>query len=93
MHSDNKYKTKKRLNKSESNINSDEQDSTLSQTKRIYTKKMIEEIKRWTKEECDLYGKFIEMYYDVMIDKMNKRSTKVFRLMSEYLVTKTPSQC
>jgi hypothetical protein len=51
-------------------------------SKRIYTKRTVDEIRRWTIDECQLYQNFIENYYDVMIEKNNKRNTKIFTLMS-----------
>lgn len=54
---------------------------------------MSEKIRRWDAEECDLYEKFLEMYYEAMIDSSNKRNTRIFLLMSKFIRSKTPSQC
>lgn len=54
---------------------------------------MSDKIRRWDAEECDLYEKFLEMYYEAMIDSSNKRNTRIFLLMSKFIRTKTPSQC
>lgn len=61
--------------------------------KRPYNKKTSEKIKRWTKEESQLYENFIEMYADIFNDPSSKRVTKIFIFMSKYIGTKTPSQC
>ena len=61
--------------------------------KRVYNKRMTDKIRRWNAEECDLYEKFLEMYYEAMIDNTNKRNTRIFLLMSKFIRTKTPSQC
>ena len=37
-----------------------------------------------------MYEKFIEMYYDIMVDSNSKRNTKIFLLMSKFIGNKTP---
>lgn len=61
--------------------------------KRVYTKRTTEKIRRWTKEEADQYEKFIDMYSDIFNESGSKRVTKVFIQMSQFIGTKTPSQC
>ena len=61
--------------------------------KRVYTKRTTEKIRRWTKEEAEAYEKFIDMYSDIFNESGSKRVTKVFIQMSQYIGTKTPSQC
>ena len=61
--------------------------------KRVYTKRTTEKIRRWTKEEAEQYEKFIDMYSDIFNESGSKRVTKVFIQMSQFIGTKTPSQC
>lgn len=65
----------------------------LNKTKRIYTKKTTEKIKRWTKEESQLYEEFLQKYKNIFEEAGTKRMTKIFILMSEFIGTKTASQC
>ena len=68
--------------------------SQSKKSKRVYTKKTTEKIKRWTKEESGRYDKFIEMHADIFSDSnKKKRGTKIFLKMSKFIGTKTPSQC
>lgn len=67
--------------------------SQLSQSKRIYKRKNKERVKRWTDEECHLYRLFIRNNIEIMNDPVHKRTTKIFLLMSDFIETKTPSQC
>lgn len=69
------------------------QNKNNSNSKRPYNKKTMEKIKRWTKEESQLYENFIEMYADIFNDPSSKRVTKIFIFMSKYIGSKTPSQC
>lgn len=62
-------------------------------TKRIYKRKTKERVKRWTDQECELYKIFIKNNLTIMNDPVFKRTTKIFLLMSEFIGTKTPSQC
>lgn len=64
-----------------------------AEKKRVYTKRTTEKIRRWTKEEADQYEKFIDMYSDIFNESGSKRVTKVFIQMSQFIGTKTPSQC
>ena len=61
--------------------------------KRIYRKHNNQKIKRWTKEESDLYSKFISEHTNLLQDASVKRAKKIFILMSQYIKTKNPSQC
>ena len=65
----------------------------LSKKKRIYNRRPDIKVKRWTKEECQLYEEFIKNYFLAMKDSSSKRNTKVFLQMSEFIGTKVPSQC
>ena len=62
-------------------------------TKRIYKRKTKERVKRWTDEECELYRIFIRNNLEIMNDPVHKRTTKIFLLMSDFIESKTPSQC
>lgn len=64
-----------------------------SKTKRIYKKKTTEKIKRWTKEESQLYEEFLQKYKSTFEEAGTKRMTKIFIQMSEFIGTKTASQC
>lgn len=64
-----------------------------AEKKRVYTKRTTEKIRRWTKEESEQYEKFIDMYSDIFNESGSKRVTKVFIQMSQFIGTKTPSQC
>jgi len=64
-----------------------------AEKKRVYTKRTTEKIRRWTKEEAEQYEKFIDMYSDIFNESGSKRVTKVFIQMSQFIGTKTPSQC
>lgn len=61
--------------------------------KRIYKKKSEEKIKRWTKEESKLYEQFVQENRAIFNDPNSKRITKVFIFMSNFIKTKTASQC
>lgn len=61
--------------------------------KRPYNKRTSEKVKRWTLEETTKYETFIKTYADVFTNNSSKRVTKIFILMSEFISTKTPSQC
>ena len=65
----------------------------FSKKKRIYNRRPDIKVKRWTKEECQLYEEFIKNYFLAMKDSSSKRNTKVFLQMSEFIGTKVPSQC
>lgn len=69
------------------------EDSNQKSGKRIYTKRTTDKIRRWTKEESKRYEDFIEQYSDIFNDPSSKRVTKIFIFMSNYIGTKTPSQC
>lgn len=68
-------------------------ESDGSRTKRTYTKRMTEKIRRWTKEESDKYEQFINLNAEAMADSNTKRVAKIFIIMSQFIGTKTPSQC
>lgn len=61
--------------------------------KRVYIKRTTEKIKRWTHEECRMYEEFILHHSAVMNDSSVKRTEKIFLSMSEFIGSKTPSQC
>lgn len=91
-------KSKKSFSKSESaedSVSGEEnlEDSNQKSGKRIYTKRTTDKIRRWTKEESKRYEDFIESYSDIFNDPSSKRVTKIFIFMSNYIGTKTPSQC
>ena len=68
-------------------------ESDMSRAKRTYTKRMTEKIRRWTKEESDKYEEFINLNAEAMADSNTKRVAKIFIIMSQFIGTKTPSQC
>lgn len=61
--------------------------------KRVYNKKSTEKIKRWTNEESQLYEEFIKKYNHIFEGAGNKRITKIFIFMAEFIGTKSASQC
>ena len=68
-------------------------DAENSRLKRIYRKHNNQKIKRWTKEESDLYSRFIADHANLLRDPSVKRAKKIFILMSNFIKTKNPSQC
>lgn len=66
---------------------------SLSKLKRIYRKHNTQKIKRWTKEENELYTRFILDHAELLKDPSVKRAKKIFILMSNFIKTKNPSQC
>ena len=64
-----------------------------SKSKRVYTKRTTEKIKRWTSDECKKYEQFILQNNNVMNDSSTKRTEKIFLSMAHFIGTKTPSQC
>lgn len=61
--------------------------------KRIYKKKSEEKIKRWTKDESQLYEEFVIDHFLLFNDNNIKRANKIFIQMSEFIKTKNSSQC
>lgn len=61
--------------------------------KRVYTKRTDDKIRRWTADECKKYEEFIVQHSNVMCDSSIKRTEKIFLSMSQYIGTKTASQC
>lgn len=61
--------------------------------KRIYKKKSDEKIKRWTKDESQLYEEFVIENFLIFNDNNIKRANKIFIHMSEFIKTKNSSQC
>lgn len=68
-------------------------EADTSRLKRIYRKHNNQKIKRWTKEESDLYSRFIADHANLLRDPSVKRAKKIFILMSNFIKTKNPSQC
>lgn len=75
------------------NISYRNENSLSYKLKRIYRKHNTQKIKRWTKEESDLYNRFIMEHSDLLQDPSVKRAKKIFILMSNFIKTKNPSQC
>ena len=61
--------------------------------RREYKKKNIEKVQRWTAEENQKYEKFIFDHENIMENSSLKRNAKIFLAMSEFIASKTPSQC
>ncbi|CAD8125644.1 unnamed protein product [Paramecium sonneborni] len=47
----------------------------------------------WTKEEHELYLEFVDSHYDILKSKYDKKSKKIFKMMSQYIPSRTPTQC
>ena len=77
----------------QSSSGSYDQSHEKNSSKRHYKKKSVDKVRRWTQQEHELYEKFVKMYSDIMQNSTSKRNTKIFLLMSNFIVTKTPSQC
>lgn len=67
--------------------------SNSSKGKRQYLKRSIDKIRRWSSEECQKYEDFILNNEELMNGSNSNRATKIFLMMSEYIATKTPTQC
>lgn len=67
--------------------------SRMKKQKRVYTKKSTDKIKRWTNDESKLYEEFIKQYNYIFEEAGNKRITNIFIFMSEFIGTKSASQC
>ncbi|CAD8125358.1 unnamed protein product [Paramecium sonneborni] len=47
----------------------------------------------WSKEEHELYLEFIDTHYDILKSKYDKKSKKIFKMMSQYISSRNPTQC
>ncbi|CAK88665.1 unnamed protein product (macronuclear) [Paramecium tetraurelia] len=47
----------------------------------------------WTTQEHLQYLDFIKSHENTLISKYEKKSKKIFKLMSEFIPTRTPTQC
>lgn len=65
----------------------------FEENNRRTNKKCLEKIKRWSKEECQIYDDFIRKYDTIMADSTSKRMTKIFLYMAKFIETKNASQC
>ena len=68
-------------------------DNINNQIKRVYNKKTGQKIRRWTLEESILYENFIDNHWKDMKYSRSKRNSKAFIQMSDFIKSKSPSQC
>ncbi|CAK91715.1 unnamed protein product (macronuclear) [Paramecium tetraurelia] len=47
----------------------------------------------WTKEEHGLYLEFVNNHFDILKSKYAKKSKRIFKLMSQFIPSRTPTQC
>ncbi|CAD8082627.1 unnamed protein product [Paramecium primaurelia] len=47
----------------------------------------------WSTDEHSTYISFLQQYEDIMTSSMMKKTSKIFKQMSELIGTRTPSQC
>ncbi|CAD8117975.1 unnamed protein product [Paramecium sonneborni] len=47
----------------------------------------------WSKSEHQLYLKFVNEHEDILRSKYDKKSKKIFKMMSQYIITRTATQC
>ncbi|CAD8190881.1 unnamed protein product [Paramecium octaurelia] len=47
----------------------------------------------WTKEEHGFYLEFVNNHFDILKSKYAKKSKKIFKLMSQFIPSRTPTQC
>ncbi|CAD8196753.1 unnamed protein product [Paramecium pentaurelia] len=47
----------------------------------------------WTKQEHLLYLEFVKNHESILRSKYDKKSKKIFKLMSQYIPTRTATQC
>ncbi|CAD8103923.1 unnamed protein product [Paramecium primaurelia] len=60
------------------------------------TEREIKESKfngHWSKQEHELYLEFVNNHFDILKSKYDKKSKKIFKLMSKFITTRTPTQC
>ncbi|KAM3141308.1 hypothetical protein pb186bvf_006693 [Paramecium bursaria] len=75
------------------------QDNDLVQTEHDQlTQKSLEEDEHrvnghWTRHEHQLYLKFVQDYEEILRSKYDKKSKKIFKLMSQHIPNRTATQC
>ncbi|CAD8113959.1 unnamed protein product [Paramecium sonneborni] len=47
----------------------------------------------WSKSEHQLYLHFVNEHQDILRSKYDKKSKKIFKMMSQYIITRTATQC
>ena len=45
----------------------------------------------WSKEEHEQYLEFVNNHYDILKSKYDKKSKKIFKLMSKHIPSRTPT--
>ncbi|CAK87565.1 unnamed protein product (macronuclear) [Paramecium tetraurelia] len=57
------------------------------------TKRKLYNIGHWTTKEHNLYLSFIQTNKDIMLNSDLKKQNKIFKQMSNFIKTRSPSQC
>ncbi|CAD8074302.1 unnamed protein product [Paramecium primaurelia] len=47
----------------------------------------------WTQQEHELYLEFIKNHFDILKSQYDKKSKKIFKMMSQFILTRTATQC
>lgn len=68
----------KEQDKEGSNSSQTEMEDEDKNERRVYTKRAVDKVKRWTKEEAKMYEKFIAEHEDIMSDSSSKEMQRSF---------------